>query len=104
MVILPGAFLGICGWCVSQASKINQDNISIKAEQMLTISSLNRIESGITILYTKQEILNTQLATMNTAQALTNQSIVDHIKLDSTRSNSFKSRIDRHFFDKQLHK
>lgn len=102
-IIIPGTFLSLGGWSLSQASKNSQDITAIKAEYRLIMLSLKQIESGIIILNTKQEVLNKELATMNTAQALTNQSIVDHIKIDSARAEAFKSRIDRHVFDKTLH-
>lgn len=82
----------------SELAKANEDQISdVKTEYKILLASLNRIEKGIIEIQTQQKTLGLRLGAIQTAQAVVNQKLIDHITIDDHRTEKLQDRMNQHF-------
>ena len=70
----------------------------IQVEYKVLLSALLRIEQGVIDINGKQETFTSKLSQMNTAQALTNQNLLNHITMDNKRTETIERCLNRHLY------
>lgn len=85
--------LGLVGWNLLQASTNSRDIAKQGAEFKILLLTLNRIEKGIDDLCSKQDVANFKLSAIEKEQALTNQGLMSHVKIDDKRCEKLEKDL-----------